>query len=163
MTTVQSPRGTATRSFLKGRGHDPWRIFYEQGRSKKPLPIAALCSSSSSSLSSSSSSTSSDARLAFDDAEVAEEIPRLLHGMRLTREQHKGAGDSGLRVHCPTHGSGCRRFASLGKLVPRFGRKGPVYFLGAWLRAGESQPAAEHRHFKPLVSDVLAYIESEGI
>ena len=42
-----------------------------------------------------------------------------------------------------------------------FGRKAPLYYLGAWL-ASSDMPEAEHKSYKPTVASMKSYIAAKG-
>ena len=66
----------------------------------------------------------------------------------------------GFRMVCPHHGLPCRRFRSRHLRVEHEGRLAPIYFLGAWVKGGETRTADEHSTWTPSVSDIHTFMAS---
>ena len=89
--------------------------------------------------------------------------PAFVLGARVVSEDRAtpgGVWNEGLRVTCPTHGPGCRKFRSKHLRQEVDGRKAALYYLGAWVRGAEGRSAKEHAAFNPRVGEIHAFMAS---
>lgn len=97
-----------------------------------------------------------------------------VEGCRVMLEQHLAPGDRyhyrRYSVQCDVHFCSdnvqkkCRRRRCLGAAQCHAGDLEPIAFLGLWLSRARSHPSgASHKNFKPLRSDVLAYMRDHDM
>jgi hypothetical protein len=111
----------------------------------------------------SSDSNSADTEHSIDGDEGDADppsVPKYILARKTRIEVHRRSGDRGMRVTCPTHGHGCRKFRSLEKDRELFGPSAAVYFLTVWLKAAGDMPFATHKDYKPSFCEIKAHIQT---
>mmetsp|Transcript_133864 Transcript_133864/g.427999 ORF Transcript_133864/g.427999 Transcript_133864/m.427999 type:complete len:519 (-) Transcript_133864:127-1683(-) len=133
----------------------------------EPLADAPPASSSSGSSSSSSSGSSASDHCEVDDEDIAHDPvaqwPAMIEGQRCAIDTHAPAGQilySRLQVECPVH-SQCRRYRSTGPRQCEAGPLGPVAYLACWLLRASALSEADHKAYKPSLSDMREWIQEQ--
>ena len=136
-----------------------------------PSPVVSSAShkptssnTSSDSTSDSSSDSDASASVAGDVAHDDAAIPTVFLGAKVLTEAHKHRPESlGLRVKCTNSAHlGCNKFRQQDLWVGTFGPQAAALFIETWLSRALVMSAAEHKKWRPSISDVRAYIASKA-
>lgn len=108
-----------------------------------------------------------DAVIAGDQPIAAPVWPAYIEGaaVRHLSERHEGRGGHNyfmrLSVRCTNLAHGrCSRTRSVALMAAELGPRAAEFHLGAWLRAADHLPAADHRRYQPSLAEMRAYAAS---